>query len=109
MREKIIELLWRRAFSDHDRFLIDSVRRVVEPYGCLVIGLGPEAVNVIGDARAYQPCVIVEFPAGMAWEEIGRISTDVTNRVRVSRVLMQIATALGDRDGIAPGGLIPHR
>lgn len=78
------------GFTPHELELLVGVSAVVRPHGCAVVGLGPEAVNVVGDARAYVPAVVVAFPADMDHETIARISTEVTNRVRVSRVLMEV-------------------
>lgn len=76
---------------DEDAALLDKVKAIAEPHSVTVIGLGPEAVNVMGDARAYLPSVIVRFPLGMSWEDIDEISRSITNNVRVSRVLMEAA------------------
>ena len=78
------------AVPDSD--IIRQINAIINEYGCEASGLGPDAVNVQGDARTYLPCVYVTFPPDMDWEEIGRISTLITNRVRVSRVLMEIAS-----------------
>ncbi len=80
----------KSGFTPYELNLLINVAVIVRPHRCSVVGFGPEAVNVVGDARAYVPSVIVSFPPGMEWDEIGRISTDVTNRVRVSRVLIHI-------------------
>jgi hypothetical protein len=93
-RERLLEVIRARleasGFTPHELSLLAGVEAVVRPHGCRVVGIGPEAVNVVGDARAYVPAVVVAFPSGMGWEEVGRISSDVTNRVRVSRVLMEV-------------------
>ena len=81
--------LAKSGFTAGELALLCGVEAVVRPHGCVVVGLGPAAVNVVGDARAYTPAVVVAFPADLDHARIAAISTDVTNRVRVSRVLMQ--------------------
>ncbi|HVY72735.1 MAG TPA: hypothetical protein VG984_01630 [Candidatus Paceibacterota bacterium] len=76
-----------------DKELWDAVTAVVEPYGCTVTGLGPKAVATMGDARKHFTCVFIKFPDGMTMEEIGRISTKVTNQVDVGRVQMDVLYA----------------
>ncbi len=72
--------------------LLTQINAIINQYGCVATELGPDAVNVVGDARAARPCVYVSFPADMDWDRIQTISTLITNRVRVSRVLMEIAS-----------------
>ncbi len=74
-----------------DCLLAAEIDRLIEPWGCKVTGFGPNAVAVMGDARAYATSVIVRFPPGTDQEEIGRVSNEITNNVRgVARVLMDI-------------------
>ncbi|HWB33750.1 MAG TPA: hypothetical protein VG753_00280 [Candidatus Paceibacterota bacterium] len=71
--------------------LIDAVQRLVEPLGCSVTGLGPDAVAVMGDARFYGPSVFVRFPKDCSMDEVSRISTRITNEVKgIARVMMEI-------------------
>lgn len=79
------------SYDESETRLLEQVRQIVEPYSCTVIGLAPNAVNVQGDARTYLPSVMVQFPYGMEWETLGIISSRITNNVRVSRVLLNIA------------------
>jgi hypothetical protein len=79
-----------------EKRIIEQVNVVAQPHGCIATGIGPAAVNVVGDARAYSPCVYVSFPSGLSWDQIGQISTEITNRVRVSRVLMEIMSVAKD-------------
>lgn len=74
-----------------DLLLAAEVDRLIEPWGCKVTGIGPDAVAVMGDARAYAPSVIIRVPPGTDQSEIGRISNEITNKVRgVARVMMDI-------------------
>lgn len=68
--------------------LLTKTRELIEPLGCRVIGLGPQAVGVLGDAREVGIAIVVRFCEGA---DIGTISTMITNRVRgITRVLMAI-------------------
>lgn len=72
--------------------LLAKVRQIVVPYGCIVNGLGPDAVGVMGDSRVVGPSVFVYFPPEMKPERIQDISTEITNKVRgITRVLQDIA------------------
>ena len=74
-----------------DEKLLDEVNQLVEPYGCTATDLGPDSVGVMGDARAYGASVFVTFPPTWSHEEIARVSTEITNKVRgITRVLMNI-------------------
>ena len=71
--------------------ILEKVRAVVEPFDCVVTGLGPDSVGVKGDARFYGPSVYVKFPKDMDWEKISEVSTSITNNVpEISRVLMDV-------------------
>lgn len=71
--------------------LLEEVRQIVEPYDCVVNGLGPDSVGVMGDRRVVGPSVCVYFPPDMEPERIQEISTEITNRVRgITRVLQDI-------------------
>jgi hypothetical protein len=79
------------AAQKTDEQLLTEVAALAEPLGASAIGIGPDAVAVMGDARFYGPCVFVKFPAGYSMEEIGRLSTLITNTVTgISRVMMEI-------------------
>ena len=76
-----------------DAELLAKVNVLLEPLGCKATDLGPDSVGVQGDARFYGPCVFVDFPSEMEWEEISKISTRITNEVPgISRVMRNIAT-----------------
>mgnify|MGYP003395353037 CR=1 FL=1 len=71
--------------------LLAEVNAVIEPLSCKATDIGPESVGVQGDARVYKPVVFVTFPIEMTMDEIGKISTMVTNQISgVSRVLMNV-------------------
>lgn len=71
--------------------ILREVNDLIEPLGCIATGLGPNAVGTKGDRRFVGPSVYVRFKEGMNLNEIGEISTRITNNVRgVSRVLAEI-------------------
>lgn len=71
--------------------LVEKINRVVRPMGCRLIGLGPSAVGVQGDARTYGIAVVIGFPLDATMEQINEVSTQITNRVaNVTRVLKDI-------------------
>ncbi|MBY0473418.1 hypothetical protein K2Q00_04050 [Patescibacteria group bacterium] len=74
-----------------DQELLQKVNEIVSSYGCVATDLGPDSVGVQGDARVVGPCVFVRFPPEMSHEQIGLISTKITNQVKgITRVLMDI-------------------
>lgn len=73
--------------------LLAKINKVIQPFGCVATELGPYAVAVMGDDRFYGPSVFVTFSIAMNMEEVGKISTKITNEVHgISRVLMNIPT-----------------
>jgi len=75
-----------------DEELLGRVNDLVAPFGCRATALGPNAVGVMGDAREYGASVYVIFPPDTPYEEISRVSTEITNKVRgITRVLMEIS------------------
>lgn len=84
----------RKAKRAEELALLNQVDTLIRPLGCRAVDLGPPAVGVMGDARAYLRSVVVRVPPNATPEEIGVISTRITDRVRgVARVLMQIPTS----------------
>lgn len=70
--------------------LVDKINSVVHPTA-YVVGLGPLAVGVQGDARTYGIAVVLRFLPDTSSRHIGEVSNEVTNRVsEVTRVLMDI-------------------
>jgi|GEM_PF-1334895 len=72
-------------------FLLREINTLLKPYGCLATGISLYSVGTQGDARTFYPSVIVRFSEHMSFEEISAISNEITNKTRVSRVLMEIA------------------
>lgn len=83
--------------------LIEKIDTVVRPLNCRVVGFGPSAVGVQGDARTYGIAVILRFPSDATIMQINEVSTQVTNHVReVTRVLMDIPLETPSNEGVAP-------
>lgn len=79
----------KSLFTKAEAHLIAQANALLSPYGCRVVGLGAEAVGVLGDARAVGVSVVIGF--GEQDVDIGVISNMITNRVRgVTRVLMDV-------------------
>ena len=86
-----VKQLSKRGAKKAERILVEKVNRVVAPYGGTVVGLGPSAVGVQGDARTYGRAVIIGFPAESDPTLISEVSTQVTNKVsQITRVLMDV-------------------
>ena len=68
-----------------------QINTVIRPFGCRLLGLGPPAVGVQGDARTYGYAVVVAFPRDATQDHVNEVSTQITNRVaNVTRVLLDI-------------------
>lgn len=79
--------------AERNRLLREQVEAIIEPYGGSVVGLGPHAVNVQGDARTYYPSVIIRLPwDSIPEDELSTISNLITNLARVSRVLLDVSS-----------------
>lgn len=77
----------RPSFTKTELMIIKHANDMVRPFG-RVIALGPDAVGVLGDARAVGVAVLVKFEKDA---KVSELSTKITNRVRgVARVLMAI-------------------
>ncbi len=75
-----------------DEELLAKANTVLKDTGCVATDLGPDSVGVQGDARFVGPCVYVDFPPDMDWDQIGKISTRIVNEVPgISRVMKNIA------------------
>lgn len=76
--------------AEEDAIVVE-VQKLIESFGCRVTGIGPEAVGVMGDARAVGISLTVSFPRDISGPEVMRISNKITNEVRgVTRVLRDI-------------------
>jgi len=81
----------RKTNSGSDEELLAEVNEVAAPFDCVTTELGPKSVGVQGDGRVFWPCVYVACPSHMSLEEIGAVSTKITNEVRgISKVLTYI-------------------
>lgn len=90
-QQRIKHKLRRKEKTAERVALVERITEVVRPLGCRVIGLGPSAVGVQGDARTYGVAVIIGFPLDASIEQINEVSTQITNRVaNVTRVLRDI-------------------
>lgn len=77
---------------DHED-LLEQVNKLIEPYGCRALDLGEKSVGVQGDGRVHGPSVFIEGPPGMSSEEMGKIATEIINKVKgLTRVLWDITT-----------------
>lgn len=76
-------------FTKAEAKLIAQSNALLAPHDCKVIGLGANAVGVLGDARAVGVSVIIGL--GDENVDISTISNLVTNRVKgVTRVLLNV-------------------
>jgi len=72
--------------------IVEQVEDMLICTGCTVVGIGPHSVAVMGDARFYGPSIIIKFPYGTSVEEMGKISTKITNEIKgISRVLAEVS------------------
>ena len=81
--------------SEHAK-LLEKVNGVLEGSGFVATAVGPDSVGVQGDARVYQPSVIIDIGFNDKppdWEQVGKYATEIVNKVRgVSRVLADITS-----------------
>ena len=90
-QKRIKKAAKRKARTAERIALVEQIASVVRPMGCRIIGLGPSAVGVQGDARTYGVAVVIGFPLDATMEQISEVSTQITNRVgKVTRVLRDI-------------------
>jgi GMP synthase PP-ATPase subunit len=81
----------RKAQTAAQQAIIAQIDTVVRPLGCRLVGIGPGAVGVQGDARTYGISVVIRFPEAVSAEHASHVSTLITNRVSaVTRVLQDI-------------------
>lgn len=81
----------RKARTAAQRALVEQIDALIRPLGCRLVGIGPGAVGVQGDARTYGISVVIRFPSEVSTQYATDISTLITNRVgAVTRVLAEI-------------------
>lgn len=72
--------------------LAAQVEKILAGTGCTLAGFGPDSVAVMGDARFYGPSVCISVPPWIDMEQVGRLSSRITNEVKgVSRVLVEVS------------------
>lgn len=75
--------------------LLAQVNEVLKGTGYVATDIGPSSVGVQGDARVYNPSVIIDFGLENKpkWDDVSKAATEVINQVPgVTRVLMDITS-----------------
>ena len=88
-------------FTKDEKRIIKETNKLIKPFGCEVVGLGPLAVGVMGDARSVGVAIEIKIIEDV---DISMISTMITNKVKgVARVLLSIELEIAERDDLMTG------